>query len=172
MATDPISLPPLRRFRIRKIEPPVAVPPAPSPARAPPQSYEVGYGKPPKAKQFKPGQSGNPKGRPKGAKGMNTLARDLLTAKVTVRTADGPKRMSKMEAALHKLTEKAFGGDIRALAAVMQLYRSSVPDEPDRAANDSADHSKHRTEQDVSALAALRDLIRDEILGANDGDDQ
>ncbi len=30
--------------------------------------YEVGYGKPPKSTRFKPGQSGNPRGRPKGAK--------------------------------------------------------------------------------------------------------
>jgi len=30
--------------------------------------YEVGYGKPPKATRFQPGRSGNPRGRPKGAK--------------------------------------------------------------------------------------------------------
>ena len=29
---------------------------------------EVGYGKPPKHSQFKPGQSGNPQGRPKGSR--------------------------------------------------------------------------------------------------------
>ena len=30
--------------------------------------YEVGYGKPPKHSRFRPGKSGNPKGRPKGSK--------------------------------------------------------------------------------------------------------
>lgn len=34
--------------------------------------YEVGYGKPPKHTQYKPGQSGNPDGRPKGSKNKRT----------------------------------------------------------------------------------------------------
>lgn len=38
------------------------------PAHKPEASYEVGYAKPPAATRFKPGRSGNPKGRPKGVK--------------------------------------------------------------------------------------------------------
>ena len=38
------------------------------PALTRPTDYEVGYGKPPVASRFKQGQSGNPKGRPKGAR--------------------------------------------------------------------------------------------------------
>ena len=34
----------------------------------PPPKYEVGYGKPPAGTRFKPGQSGNPAGRPKGSR--------------------------------------------------------------------------------------------------------
>jgi len=37
--------------------------------------YEVGFGKPPKDTQFKPGQSGNTAGRPKGSKNLKA---DLL----------------------------------------------------------------------------------------------
>ncbi|MDP8997992.1 MAG: DUF5681 domain-containing protein [Pseudomonadota bacterium] len=33
-----------------------------------PETYEIGFAKPPVATRFKPGQSGNPKGRPKGSK--------------------------------------------------------------------------------------------------------
>jgi Family of unknown function (DUF5681) len=40
--------------------------PPPEPSEPPP--YEVGYRKPPAASQFKPGRSGNPKGRPRGAR--------------------------------------------------------------------------------------------------------
>ncbi len=34
--------------------------------------YDVGYRKPPKHTRFKPGQSGNPRGRPKGTKNLKT----------------------------------------------------------------------------------------------------
>ena len=37
--------------------------------------YDVGYGKPPKSGQFRPGQSGNPGGRPKGRKKTATSTR-------------------------------------------------------------------------------------------------
>jgi hypothetical protein len=36
--------------------------------RPPSDSYEVGYGKPPETTRFRPGQSGNPNGRPRGKK--------------------------------------------------------------------------------------------------------
>lgn len=88
----------------------------------------VGYGKPPRAHRFKKGQSGNPKGRPKGAKGLKTIARKLLTEKVSVRTGGGLKRMNKMEAMLHKLAEQAFAGNLRAITLLLNLYQESVPD--------------------------------------------
>ena len=40
--------------------------------RATSERSEVGYRKPPKATQFKQGQSGNPHGRPKGTKNLKT----------------------------------------------------------------------------------------------------
>ena len=44
-----------------------------------PSAYAVGYGRPPKHTRFKPGTSGNPRGRPKSAQGLNTLARKVMT---------------------------------------------------------------------------------------------
>jgi len=39
----------------------------------PEASYEIGYGKPPKSHQWRRGQSGNPKGRPRGSRNRRTL---------------------------------------------------------------------------------------------------
>ena len=92
--------------------------------------YEVGYKRPPRHSQFRPGQSGNSKGRPKGAKGLKTLVRELLTQKVDVRSATGVKRMTKMEAMLQKILEQAFSGNLRALSSFVALYQMAVPDDP------------------------------------------
>ena len=41
-------------------------------------NYEIGYGKPPRHAGFKKGQSGNPRGRPPGAKNLTMLLNDAL----------------------------------------------------------------------------------------------
>lgn len=61
--------------------------------------YEVGYCKPPKHTQFKPGQSGNPKGRPKI--GTTTLSGSLLKVlRQRVRVTVNGKRKSMTKAEL------------------------------------------------------------------------
>lgn len=110
-----------RRFRE---PPPVA---GHDPETADP-AYTVGYRKPPRNAQFKPGQSGNPKGRPKASKGLNTLVRHVMLEKVAVRTATGERQISRIEAVLHKTIEKAMKGDLTAMTNLMRLYAGAVPD--------------------------------------------
>src|SRR5690242_19430483 len=65
------------------------------------QSYRVGYGKPPPQLRFRPGDSGNPRGRPKGIKNTSTLARELLDRKISVRTGgNAPRQIMVVEAIL------------------------------------------------------------------------
>jgi hypothetical protein len=65
---------------------------------------EVGYGRPPQAHRFKPGQSGNPRGRPKGAKNEATILRDLLNRKIDVREGGRVRKITLRShtAAVHR----------------------------------------------------------------------
>ena len=45
---------------------------------------KVGYGRPPKHSRFRKGQSGNPRSRPKGARGLKTDLRAELSERVRV----------------------------------------------------------------------------------------
>ena len=82
--------------------------------------YEIGYGRPPKSTRFKPGQSGNPKGRKKGSKNTYSILRDILNQKVTVNTTDkGAIQITKQQAILLQATNQAVSGDIKAITFVM-----------------------------------------------------
>jgi hypothetical protein len=52
---------------------------------------QVGYGKPPKHSQFKKGQSGNSRGRPKGRKNYHTRFHDIMNETVIVHEKTGKK---------------------------------------------------------------------------------
>ena len=86
--------------------------------------YEVGYGKPPKDTQFKPGQSGNPNGRPKGARNLKTEIREVMQSTVTV-TQDGKrKKISTRKAVVLRLTEKALSGNVQATCVLIDLMKT------------------------------------------------
>ena len=85
------------------------------------EPYAVGYGKPPASTQFKKGQSGNPKGRPTGARNTMTIVREILDREVTVRGGDGQRRITGREANFTALLQKALKGDVRALKLVHDI---------------------------------------------------
>ncbi|MBB5337847.1 DUF5681 domain-containing protein [Tunturiibacter gelidoferens] len=93
-------------------------------------SYEVGYGRPPKRNQFKKGQSGNLKGRPKQAENIYGTIKRALEEKVTVKIAGRTRSITKMEAAFVQLSNKAVSGDIRALREVIRLREKLQEKEP------------------------------------------
>ena len=81
--------------------------------------YEVGYAKPPKDSQFKKGKSGNPKGRPKGARNFASYLEEMLKAKVSVNSDGVLKKLNTTQAALAQLRIKALKGNPRALEKLL-----------------------------------------------------
>jgi hypothetical protein len=74
---------------------------------SPSADYEVGYGKPPKHTQFKPGQSGNPEGRKKKPKSVQAQMQAAMSRKVTIQEEGKSKRLSMQELMLRSLSTKA-----------------------------------------------------------------
>lgn len=75
----------------------------------------TGYKIPPKDTQFKPGQSGNPKGRPKERRNTYSVLDDLLNQKILV-TQDGNQiKIDKKTAILLQAVNRAVKGDLRAI---------------------------------------------------------
>lgn len=85
--------------------------------------YEVGYGKPPRKHQFKPGHSGNPRGRPKGAKNEATILREIMHQRMEVREGGRARKISRLEALLLRCLEAALKGDLKAMAFLLNRYR-------------------------------------------------
>jgi hypothetical protein len=91
--------------------------------------YEVGYRRPPKEHQFRKGQSGNQKGRPKGRRSFLSLLNDALNEQVTVNEGGQRRKIKKRVAAAKQIANKAASGDYRTIKMLIELDQSSELDE-------------------------------------------
>ncbi|MGP0092362.1 MAG: DUF5681 domain-containing protein [Xanthobacteraceae bacterium] len=81
----------------------------------------VGYKNPPLQTRFKPGTSGNPKGRPKGVRNFKTELREELGELIAVRDGDRERKISKQRAFIKALVGLALEGDLRAATILSSL---------------------------------------------------
>ncbi|CAN7526070.1 MULTISPECIES: DUF5681 domain-containing protein [unclassified Aminobacter] len=141
-----------------------STPPAPSQSVSSSNStsepYDVGYGKPPKAAQFKPGKSGNPKGRPKESLSLKTILQRELQQLIEIRDGDGTRKITKREALIKSLMVKAIKGDLNTIKALIVIAGEDA--EP-------ADNPVHEQALSPADQAQLRHLLGDTALDMSIG---
>ena len=87
------------------------------------RDYEVGYRKPPRHTRFKKGQSGNPRGRPRGAKNLPTLFSEALNERVIVTENGGQRSITKRQAIITQLVNRSATADLRAIKILLDIVQ-------------------------------------------------
>lgn len=82
-------------------------------------AYRVGYRSPPKTTQFKKGESGNPKGRPKGSRSLQNILIEELKSSITIHENGRSKTVKKGEVIAKQMVNKAMAGDHKAANLVL-----------------------------------------------------
>ncbi len=95
----------------------------------------VGYCRPPMATRFRPGQSGNPRGRPKGARNLGTVVAAALNERVAVQENGERRQITKLEAAVKQLVNRAASGEARATQLLLALVQANEAKPPQQGVN-------------------------------------
>jgi Family of unknown function (DUF5681) len=99
-----------------------------------PESEPVGYRQPPTATRFKKGQSGNPKGRPRGRR-KDIPYDTVLGQMVTIREDGHERRVTAAEAFLLQLTRKGLAGDSTAARTSLAAIEAARAKRADKQIN-------------------------------------
>lgn len=81
----------------------------------------VGYGRPPKRHRFKPGKSGNPRGRPRKSQSLENAILAELRKSITITENGKARRVTKVEALGMSAVGRALKGDHRLFVAVAAI---------------------------------------------------
>jgi Family of unknown function (DUF5681) len=100
-----------------------------SPPRVPkpPGDYVVGRGRPPVASRFQPGQSGNPKGRPRKGQDLAAILERALDAKVVIHENGRRRSITMREVIVRGIVNEAARRDQKAIRALFALLDRHPP---------------------------------------------
>jgi hypothetical protein len=130
-------------------------------------SDSVGYKRPPKDHQFRPGQSGNPNGRPKGARNFKSDLRDELSEMTSFCEGGHEVSISKQRALIKRLVASAIDGDARAIATLMSFCARAFGDDNDEQQQAPEDHdivdafAQRPTQRRSKTAAAATDFFKE-----------
>jgi len=124
--------------------------------------YQVGFGKPPRSTRFKPGQSGNPAGRPRGAKNFAVAIEQELVTRVTVTENGRRRRISKREVIAKHLVNKAASGDLKAIPLLLNEARAHQSNLADAGSDQVFDTPEDRKVLD-GIIARIRSLSPESV---------
>lgn len=82
-------------------------------------NYTVGWGRPPVHSRWQPGQSGNPKGRPRGRKNLATVFNEALGQRLEIQEKGGLRTITVREAIVRRVVNEALKGNLKATAFVL-----------------------------------------------------
>jgi hypothetical protein len=90
----------------------------------------IGNCRPPRSTRFRPGQSGNPRGRPKRPRGLSGLVARVFGQRVEAEENGRRRRITKLEAALTQLVNNAAKGEHRSTQLALTLLgdASALPE--------------------------------------------
>jgi Family of unknown function (DUF5681) len=87
-------------------------------------THDVGYKRPPKQTQFRPGQSGNPAGRRRDVRNFKNDLMEELREMIIIRENGRERKISKQRAFIKALVAAAIKSDVRAINAVVACTRN------------------------------------------------
>lgn len=127
-------------------------------------AYDVGYGKPPEHTRWKPKQSGNLRGRPKGATSNKKRSKRMLEALNQVRVGDEVRTITTHDLALERVREGVRKADSRAINQALALARELDRDAEAKAAAAPAGQQESEPMSEDDEAIALEYLLRQKAL--------
>jgi uncharacterized protein DUF5681 len=130
-------------------------------------SRSVGYKNPPRRTQFRPGQSGNPKGRPKGSKNLRRELEKELAARISIDDRGSQKAIPVRRLILKQLVRLAAKGDLKGIGMVLDRVDRADDDPPSGPAQEVASRPEDKLVM-ASIIRRIRSMDKPPDEGTED----